>query len=55
VIVTQSDPKASAEIVRVCETCGATMVHLGVIRHFLKRSTTVFRCYHCNNVVVERG
>jgi hypothetical protein len=53
--VTQADFQASPEIARVCEKCGALMVHLGVIRHFLKRSTTVFRCYHCDNVVVERG
>jgi hypothetical protein len=31
------------------------MVALGVIRHFLKRSTSVFRCYECNHVLVERG
>lgn len=53
--VSQSESKASPEFARVCERCGAMMVHLGVIHHFLERSTTVFRCFHCDHVLVERG
>jgi len=30
------------------------MIRLGEIRRFLQSTMRVYRCYHCNNVVVEQ-
>ncbi|WP_181418845.1 hypothetical protein [Rhodopseudomonas faecalis] len=51
--MTHSEQPDDQQQVRTCEKCSQVMVRLGEIRRSLQSTMCVYRCYNCNNVVVE--